>query len=191
MKWGQRRYQHPDGSLTSLGKERYGNGGERGRLGIKHDLNKLDREQAYAKVRSDYYSKRALRGTAKVNRAMKKAEAAGNMNKIAKLHAKQKKIDSGVGKKAKDYKKLLDRSKDMTDRIISNARKKGMSIYSRDCVRQVNKGRNIAISLAASMVSPFVMSYGTYAAGKHYRVKNDGLGTRTHRSGRHSRDMMW
>lgn len=24
MKWGQRRYQNPDGSLTALGKERYG-----------------------------------------------------------------------------------------------------------------------------------------------------------------------
>lgn len=191
MKWGQRRYQNPDGSLTQLGKERYGVGQSRGRLGIKHDLNKLDREQAYAKVRSDYYKKKTERRTAKVNRAMKKAEASGNMDKIAKLHAKQKKIDNGVGKKAHDYSKLLENSKKMTDRIINDALKRGMSIHSRDCVRQVNKGRNIAISLVASAVSPFNVAYGTYAAGKHYRVKNDGLGTRTHRSGRHSRDMMW
>ncbi len=26
MKWGERRYQNPDGSLTSLGREHYGVG---------------------------------------------------------------------------------------------------------------------------------------------------------------------
>lgn len=195
MKWGQRRYQNEDGSLTSLGRERYGtgdaNGKKRGRLGIKHDLNKLDREQAYAKVRADYYQKRTARRTAKVERSMRKAQASGDIDKMAKLRSKQEKINSSVGKKAKDYTKLLNKSKKMTDRIIEDARKRGMSIYSRDCVRQVNKGRNIAISLIASTVTPFTVSYGTYTTGKHYRVKNDGLGTRTHRSGRHSRDLGW
>lgn len=28
MKWGVRRYQNPDGSLTPLGRQRYGNGGD-------------------------------------------------------------------------------------------------------------------------------------------------------------------
>ena len=200
MKWGQRRYQNEDGSLTSLGKERYGSGNVRSRLGIKHDLNKLDREQTNAKVRADYWQHRADKKTAKINRAMRKAEARGDNEKVAKLKSKQAKVDAGAAQKAKDYKKLLTNSQKMTDRIISKAQKAGYSIHSRDCVRSVNKGRNAAISalataggvaLTIATGSGFAYSQGTYATGKHYRVKNDGLGIRTHRSGRHSRGMRY
>ena len=200
MKWGQRRYQNEDGSLTSLGRERYGSGKVRSRLGIKHDLNKLDREQTNAKVRADYWQHRADKKTAKIDRAMKKAKAQGNSEAVAKLKAKQAKVDAGAGKKAKGYKTLLANSQKMTDRIISNARKSGLSIHSRDCVRAVNKGRNAVIStlatvggaaLAATTGVGVSYSQGTYATGKHYRVKNDGLGLRTHRSARHTRDMRW
>ena len=200
MKWGQRRYQNEDGSLTALGKERYGSGNTRSRLGIKHDLNKLDREQTNARVRADYWQHRADKKTAKINKAMKKAEASGNKEKVNKLKTKQAKVDAGAGKKAADYKKLLTNSQKMTEKIISNARKKGLSIHSRDCVRAVNKGRNAVVSalatvggvaLAAATGGGFTYSQGTYAAGKHYRVKNDGLGLRTNRSGRHRRNMTW
>ena len=198
MKWGQRRYQNDDGSLTPLGRERYGGSNIRSRLGIKHDLNKLDREQTNAKVRADYYQRRADKKTAKISIAMKKAQAAGNKEKINKLKAKQAKVDSGVGKKARDYKKLLDKSTAMTDRIIRNARKAGLSIHSRDCIRSVNKGRNAAISALSTLGGialgvttgvGFTYSQGSYATGKHYRVKNDGLGLRTHRSSRRTRKM--
>lgn len=200
MKWGQRRYQNPDGSLTQLGKERYGVGGDRSRLGIKHDLNKLDREQAYAKVRADFWKNKNERKTAKIQRSMAKAKASGNQEKVAKLNQKQQKVNRTIGKKARDYSKLLNRSKNMTDKIIAEARKKGMSIHSRDCIRQVNKGRDLATStlfnaggIALGLATGFQVAggYSTYTTGKHYRVKNDGLGTRTHRSGRHSRDMTW
>ena len=45
MKWGQRRYQNPDGSLTALGRERYGytdtgtGGKSRSARGMARDLN--------------------------------------------------------------------------------------------------------------------------------------------------------
>ena len=192
MKWGQRRYQNPDGSLTPLGKERYGYKGERSRLGIKHDLNKLDREQTNARVRADYYQRKTDKKTAKVKRAMAKAKASGDQEKVSKLREKQRRIDSGVGKKARDYKALLDNSRKMTERIISNARKKGYSIHSRECARQVNKGRNLAISMLGAVSAATLgvgVSTATFATGNHYRVRNDGLGLRTHRSGRHVADV--
>lgn len=198
MKWGQRRFQNEDGSLTSLGKERYGEGGTRSALGTKHDLNKLDREQSYAKVRYDYHNNRANKQTAKIKKAAMKAEARGNTKKLQKLKEKQAHVNATHGKKAKDYKKLLDRSRSMTERIISNARKKGMSVHSRDCIRMVNKGRNLAITALSSaagagvgMLTGVNIGYGhaTYATGKHYRVRNNGLGLRTHRSGRRTNTM--
>ena len=130
---------------------------------------------------------------------MRKAEARGDNEKVAKLKSKQAKVDAGAAQKAKDYKKLLANSQKMTDRIINNARKSGLSIHSRDCIRAVNKGRNSVISalattggIALTLTTGVGFNYaqGTYATGKHYRVKNDGLGLRTHRSGRHSRNMM-
>ena len=49
MKWGQRRYQNEDGSLTPLGEKRYGANGKRGSLGRTMDLNKMDNERVIAK----------------------------------------------------------------------------------------------------------------------------------------------
>jgi len=213
MKWGQRRYQNPDGTLTQLGKERYGNGETRSRLGIKHDLNKLDREQTNARVRADYYERKATRKIAHLEKKIDKdrklakefrragsnsrTERKGDTNRdwvdmlnksINKRQAKIEKINrEGVGKKAADYKKLLADSEKMTKRIIANATKKGYSIHSRECIRQVNKGRNAVVNLfgglAAATTGIGVVS-GQYASGKHYKVKKDGLGTVTHKSGR-------
>lgn len=213
MKWGQRRYQNEDGSLTSLGKERYGVGGERTRRGIKRDLNKLDREQAQAQVRADYYSRKATRKISKLEKKRdrdaafakefremgndSKYELPGERNSdLAKFYAKsargyQQKINKikreGAGKKADDYNKLLSSSRKMTEKIIKSATAKGYSIKSRECVRQVNKGRNIALTVlggVAAATTGVGFMTGQYTTGKHYKVKNDGLGTVTHKSGR-------
>lgn len=42
QKWGVRRYQNRDGSLTPEGQERYGSSRK-----AQHDLNRLDKERAY------------------------------------------------------------------------------------------------------------------------------------------------
>ena len=193
MKWGQRRYQNEDGSLTSLGRERYGRHGERSRLGIKHDLNKLDREHTAAKARYDYYDAKSKKAIAKAQKKIRKADMKGDMDKVAKQRAKIEKVKKTTGKQAADYKKLMDRNQKMTEHIIQNALKKGYSIKSRDCQRSVNKGRNLAISTLATVGGTALAlttgigvgySQSQYATGKHYRVVNDGLGIRTHRSRR-------
>ena len=47
QKWGIRRYQNPDGTLTEEGKKRYG--GALGSHNLKRDLNRLEQEYAYSK----------------------------------------------------------------------------------------------------------------------------------------------
>jgi len=169
MKWGERRYQNPDGTLTALGKERYGNGNVRSRLGIKHDLNKLDREQTQARYRRDYYANKAQKKLAKLNRkqesdrkliyefrhlpAKDPYEKADNKDWVRLIRKtmdkRQKKIDKvndTIVEKAKQYGALLERSQKMSERIISNAVNKGYSIHSRECLRSVNTGKNAVIS---------------------------------------------
>lgn len=45
MKWGQRRYQNPDGSLTAAGKKHYQQTGEYGYHYKSHATKKYDRKQ--------------------------------------------------------------------------------------------------------------------------------------------------
>lgn len=194
MRWGERRFQNPDGSLTELGRQRYGIGGERSARGTKHDLNKLDREQTNAKARFDYYDAKSKKSIAKAAKKLRKAEASGDEEKITKAHERLNKAEnSKVTKNAADYKALYDRSKAMTDRIIKESLAKGYSVHSRDVLRSVNRGHSAAVSTlgtiggtALSLVTPVQIAYvqSEYAQGKHYRVRNDGLGIETHRSRR-------
>lgn len=177
MRWGQRRFQNLDGSLTSLGKARYGSGGSRGSFGRSRDLNKLDRERVRAAAKSQLYREKADNRYSRKNYRFQKHNP--NSGKLAK-DDKVKRWES----KAKSYSKLANRSKQMADRIISNSRKKGMSVRSKDTLRQVNIGRNYAKSLGVSMLVPGIYNKQTYAKGSHYRVKNDGLGQRIHKKRR-------
>lgn len=197
MKWGERRYQNEDGSLTALGRQRYGVGGERSAFRTKLDLNKLDREQTNARARQDYYSAKSIRSIAKAKKKLRKANASGDSEKIAKAKERLTNAqNSKATKKAAEYKALLERSEAMTKKIIEVSKKKGYSIHSRDVLRDVNRGHSIAGSLLATtgavgvtMLTGVVtgpIGFDEYAVGKHYRVKNDGLGTQTHRSRRFS-----
>lgn len=192
MKWGERRFQNPDGSLTELGRQRYGTGGERSARGTKHDLNKLDREQTNAKVNYDYYHAKFFRGIDKANNKLRKAQASGDERSILKATAKlDKALNSTSIKEAEEYKALYERSKAMTDRIIKESLAKGYSINSKDVLRSVNRGSNAiasALGTIAGMSLAAVTGVGVahfqseYASGKHYGVKDDGRGAETHNS---------
>ena len=178
MKWGQRRFQNPDGSLTPLGQKRYGQGGERSSFGRSRDLNKLDREYVRAEAKAKYYKDRAETRYSRKNYRFKKHNP--NMGDLAK-DEKTKKFE----KKARDYKKLANKSKSMSDRIINNSLKKGMSVRSKDVLREVNIGRNFAKSVGISMLLPNgVYTKSTYAKGSRYKVVNDGNHQRIHKKRR-------
>lgn len=194
MRWGERRFQNPDGSLTELGRQRYGVGGERSARGTKHDLNKLDREQTNAKANYDYYNAKSVRSIAKAKKKLKKAKSSGDEESIAKATARLDKAqNSRSTQKAEEYKALYERSKAMTDRIIKESLAKGYSIHSKDVLRSVNRGNSAVASalgtiggmgLAAVTGFGVVYTQSEFAPGKHYRVKDDGLGIQTHRSRR-------
>ena len=200
MKWGERRFQNPDGTLTELGKQRYGVGGERSARGTKHDLNKLDREQTNAKARYDYYDAKSKKSIARANKKLRKTEKLGDEEKINKAKARLEKAEnSKVIKSAAEYKALYDRSKAMTDKIIKESLAKGYSIHSRDVLRSVNRGHSaaataigtiggIGLTVATGGGIGMVYAQSEYATGKHYRVRNDGLGIETHRSRRFSNE---
>lgn len=90
MKWGQRRFQNPDGSLTAAGEKRYAKTGERG---------------------YQYHS----HATKKYNRKAAKAEAKGNAEKAAKFKRRAERSaeldrrEQEAASKAKTGKSILTR----------------------------------------------------------------------------------
>lgn len=89
MKWGVRRYQNKDGSLTAAGRQRYGFGAGEGTKRtsarkMTRDFNRLDK--GYANVVADHIAN--TKRTAKLSRKMHKAERKGNSEKAAKLKKK-------------------------------------------------------------------------------------------------------
>lgn len=173
MRWGQRRFQNEDGSLTALGKERYGKNGKRGSLGRSMDLNKLDRE----KTRSDYKAKSYQeKADSRYSKQVYKARKKDPKAKVAK-DEKTKRWE----KKAAEYRKLSNKNKQLTERIIANTLKNKMSVRSKDALRNVNIGKDFAKSIGVSMLVPGMYAQNTFAKGTHYRVKNDGVGARVHK----------
>lgn len=180
MKWGQRRYQNEDGSLTSLGKERYGHNGQRSARGVKRDLNMLDREHAQARASRDEWASYAERTKKREEkRAAKRGEKVVYSDKVKSAEAK-----------ARQYEKLVRKNEQLTNRIISNSLKKGYSIKSKNVLRSVNTGRNIASSILGTAAGIGLgMLTGTFVTttsyqgvkGTKYKVKNDGLGKRSHK----------
>lgn len=146
MKWGQRRYQNEDGSLTPLGEKRYGSGGKRSSLGRALDLNKMEDERNQASQRAQYYKSKAYNRQERQNyRAAKKGlKAPVKDAKTLKLEAK-----------SKAYEDLAKKSKAMGDRILKNTLGKKMSVKRVDVLRT---------------------GYMGYQGGKAYSVRNNGKG---------------
>lgn len=100
MKWGVRRYQNPDGTLTSAGKSRYGKGGAVSK--IKGAIKNYKNKKKMAKLRK-----------AKAEKAKQRAiEATENARKEQEIEELKKKISSS----AKD----LNDNRELARKIFSD-----------------------------------------------------------------------
>lgn len=78
MKWGQRRYQNSDGSLTAAGKKHYEKTGEYGYQYHSHATKK--------------YQRKALKASNKAGKIMDKESTEKNQRKASKLISKSEKM---------------------------------------------------------------------------------------------------
>lgn len=147
MRWGVRRYQNPDGTLTELGKKRYGEDGKRSAAGRNLDMNKLDTEVSGATGRANRYRAYAKDRMSKIRY---KNQIKGTDNPEV-----DKKVEKW-NKKADDYEALAKRSEEMKKKIIQNTLDKKLSVIE----------KTIARSDGGS----------GFIAGNLYRVKKDGKG---------------
>lgn len=112
MKWGVRRYQNSDGSLTSEGKKRYGYSGfssGRSKTALELDLNQLDR--ARVQYKNDMVS--AEKRIARSNRSKQKEKFLADRQRAEKNMRHAEKMINGLLKAAEKNHVKVD-SKEVT-----------------------------------------------------------------------------
>lgn len=166
MKWGVRRYQNEDGSLTTLGQERYGKGAWDGSKNasarrMTKDFNKLDK--GYANVAAN--QKYAQRKTATYMRKAHKAERHGNEEKAAKFQNKALKEAMNAALNGKQLKAI----ESLQWKIIGQAAAKGYTTKSKPVVRDVLAGRQKLAALGLGALLNPAVAY-TYRDANVIRV---------------------
>lgn len=133
MKWGVRHYQNADGSLTSVGKNRY------------QKVSRKDYNNEYKKLRDNYIKNDSR--TKQANRISKEAIAYGKKHKLD--------MDDGGGgskKAGQKYMSMWEKHNKITESVYNDATAKTQSQlktkYGEKRIRQIGR-QNTAISLAA------------------------------------------
>lgn len=128
QKWGIRRYQNEDGSLTTAGKDHYRTGN------LQRELNKADRKLAKFKMKEAVYSHK-----------QKKAENKNNEKSVERNKFK-----------TKEYKKLIKDGELRTKQLIELAKEKNYTVDSYYRGRSPHYGRDLALNMISPLLAlPF------------------------------------
>ena len=156
MKWGVRRFQNADGSLTAAGEKRYGMLGRgSGARAMTRHLNKLDAGYANVEARR----KEAAYATGRHSIKMNKALAKGNMKKADKERAKAMKS----AYKARDLETTKKRIEALQWKIIGHAAKKGYTLASEQVQRMGQSGKSRAAGLLGGAIGS--LAYNSITKG--------------------------
>lgn len=167
MKWGVRRYQNADGSLTAAGEKRYGNLKKQERR-ISSDLNDNDKAIAIAKYHSDFYDNLKKNYTNDKKKALK----AGKAEKAERI---QRRIDKADIKKAK-WDHELQSAKKTTENLMKKAEAEGLKVDKTLTNREVTTKGERAIMLLGAALASYSGGVGIYTyyhdVGTKYSVRN-------------------
>ncbi len=155
MKWGIRRYQNEDGSLTDAGKKRYGAesvGKISSAKGTQRRLNDLDQAISFNK------------------RYKKQNSRLGKMS--GKLNSDTK---TRLDTKAKENEKNISKGEAEKKQLIKNAQKKGYDVIERNAFRysatQAEGWVNYGATIIAGLPGYLLTSIAFSEQGTSYRVK--------------------
>ena len=179
MKWGVRKYQNEDGSLTALGKERYGSEGiGRSARKMTRDFNNLDK--GYANVAAEH--KRNMSKTSRYARKAKIAERKGKTEKAEKLQKKALKYGMKAAQNLKQKKGI----ENLQWRIIGKAALKGYTTSSKPVTRlgttKLQRGKAVATSLLIGgaiggvVAGTMLSSRALKVSGQQVRISKRGGG---------------
>ena len=194
MKWGVRRYQNEDGSLTQAGKSRYGFGNGEGTsktsaLKMQRDFNNLDK--GYANVAAEQNAAHKS-GEKHVKQYMKrgmKLAAKGYTTDQIKADRKRQKQFSKIMKDEEQHQKTAKQMKEIEAlqlKIIAKAAEKGYTVNSKPVVRIGNTGKKRAMAMLSAVaiggaigggIAGGISGSGLKVDGQKVKIRNKGSGT--------------
>lgn len=152
MRWGQRRFQNEDGSLTSLGKERYGSLGYRSAGGMTRDVRKLTNEAGISRHYANTLTKKYR--IDKLSAKQKKAADKGNLQKAEKLQNKISKVKKSVSEKSRikaaKYAQNAQKATTMANKILKKAKKEGYKVSAKERTVVYRTGKQHALQVLAA-----------------------------------------
>lgn len=192
QKWGIRRYQNSDGSLTEAGRKRYGV--ERvddysgySAKGAKRRLNDLDQAIVYNKrkyqdntIATDVYGIRAKKMMNKMD-AQQRPASERQKQKLQKIYRKNQESL----KKAEKAHDMVEQGKSEIFKIFAGQVGKGNSVTLTGTTRNaLTKGEKALAALGfvssgavgGAILGGLMASNGAIQSGYKYKVKEDGLG---------------
>ena len=179
QKWGERRYQNPDGTLTEEGRKRYSSYAP---YKIQRSLNKIDKHAASIIALRNEAAAKSIKYARK---GMKYANKHGDSEKTTK---KLTKLDKKI-KKQKDSITSLEDIISMYDNAaqsrVNAALEKGYDVTIKNKTRTIMSGKNFIESLGISLGSA-VLSVLTgvpaFAVVKQQKVKGNQYKVRKNKS---------
>ena len=172
MRWGVRRYQNSDGSLTAAGEARYGatSQGSVGARRMARDFNRLDAGYANLEARRSSNAQTAgthARKAKRLQMQMDLANRQGKTGKAARLGSKMAKEDAKAkkyGQKAGDEAQRMKAVESLQWKILGKAAAQGYTINSKLVVRFGHDGKTTAAQILGGPLGTL-----TYSAMKKGR----------------------
>lgn len=201
QKWGVRRFQNKDGSLTPAGRRRasdYQYGANRFSKydgtakkqkqvkyasQIKKALNDTDQGLAEERYYAERSQMRSDKIASKIGKQREKLSAASDMGKTRKASGIQKKIDKLAQKQSRQdaeravHQENIRRGEKLTQKIINDAKTSGYEVSSRSVQRLANTGEAVNNTYWAGFTfgMPIGVAYGLYSMkttdGRSYDVR--------------------
>jgi hypothetical protein len=159
QKWGVRRYQNADGTLTAAGRKHIT------AFSAQRQLNKNDIEWTYARTKQKGIERKLKKkGFEKIDdEVFVPKHYSGSDKRAAKLVKKYNNLEKDM--------KRLDKN---TWSVIAAAKEKHFDITSKPVKRIASKGELYVTSFLIGAPAAYVLS--TKTSGQGYRVKKKGTG---------------
>lgn len=168
QKWGIRRYQNPDGSLTSAGKKRYGDENQSAKQ-AQNRLNDVDQARAYnSRTVSD---ERKLANKYE-NKALN-AERKGKDEKANKYRNKQEEHLNKIKTAMENIKKGDQETEELLKRLKESGK---FDVSTKEILRNTDRLsdvlKNTAVGAALGLAGGIYVNSYHYSDGTKYKVKD-------------------
>ena len=169
MKWGIRRYQYADGSLTPLGQKHYGQGERMSARKLQRHYNRADQIYANDTRSKNLEMKKAYKyGRKATERGDRLAAKGKDPMKDRRTQRLMRKANKRLGEAQKFAKDARD-AESMQWRLLGKAKEMGYTVSSKPVMRYANTGRQMAAQMIGQGLGGAI---GSLAAGGAFYAKN-------------------